>query len=140
MKLKYCKKWLFNSFSCNAIAYYSVIIGVIILTKWLFILYNGEIAEGKGEITLHIISEFLMATISVFSGFMIFEKIKIGLFFNLVAQSMIIYSVLNAIGYYMELDDYVMISLLFLTLILSFYFMVFLVYYFNQNLFIKDEN
>lgn len=113
------KKYFDRLFSGNVIAYYSVLIGIFILAKWLSILLNGEITEGKYEISLHIFSEFMMATFSILSGFMVFNKINTGFILNLVAQSMILYSVINAMGYYMELKQFSMVYLLFFVFILS---------------------
>ena len=134
------KKLFDRLFSGNVITYYSVLIGIFILAKWLSILLNGEIAEGKYEISLHIFSEFMMAAISILSGFMIFKKMNLGFMMNLIAQSMILYSVLNAMGYYIELREFKMVPLLILILISSLYFLISLLYFIINSKFIKDEN
>ncbi len=118
------KTGIIHYLSWNFLAYYSVFIGIIIIVKWIFILISDEIKEGRYEITLHVFSEFLMAIISILSGFMIFNKKIKGYIINLVAQSMIIYSVINAIGYYLELRETGIMPLLISCLFFSFYYMI----------------
>ena len=79
---------------------YSIILGTAILGMWIFFISTGEINEGKSEISFHLLSEFLMALLCITGGILYFKK---GIYYVLIiANSMVIYSVLNAAGYYAE--------------------------------------
>lgn len=82
------------------IAYYSVILGVSILGLWIIILTGDGMPEGPVESTFHLLSEFLMAALCILGGILTLIKRDQ---FNIVivaAHAMVIYSVLNAAGYY----------------------------------------
>jgi glucan phosphoethanolaminetransferase (alkaline phosphatase superfamily) len=81
---------------------YSVILGFSIVVLWIMILNGNSITEGKTEMSFHLFSEFLMAALCILSGFKILMKHRGAIPVNLVAHSMVIYSLLNAAGYYGE--------------------------------------
>ena len=72
---------------------------------WIFILKTQEIAEGQTEIIFHLISEFLMAAICLFSGIILLRKHKLARKLNMLGMGMVLYSVLNAAGYYAERNE-----------------------------------
>lgn len=70
------------------------------MAMWMMILLNGDIPEGKTEMVFHLISEFLMVLMCVMGGFVLLRRGSA--VFNVVAHAMVIYSVINAAGYYAE--------------------------------------
>lgn len=82
------------------IGYYSIILGCAIMAMWMMILHNGDIPEGKTEMGFHLFSEFLMAIICLIGGFILLRRGSA--VFNIIAHAMVIYSVINAAGYYAE--------------------------------------
>ena len=89
----------------KVISYYSIFIGIAVISMWTMILLNQEIPEGRTEMSFHLISEFLMAILCVLSGLLWLSKRRIGKTLNILAMGMVIYSVLNAAGYYGERDN-----------------------------------
>jgi hypothetical protein len=84
---------------------------------WTIILLKQEIAEGKIEMFYHLFSEFLMAVLYVISGILLLFKNKKAKLLNILGLGMVIYSVLNAAGYYGERENVpmqVMFTILFL--------------------------
>lgn len=108
-------------------AYYLVLLGVSISGMWIIILLNGEIEEGRVEFLFHLFSEFLMALTCFSAGILTLRKHFSGIGLSIAGHAMLIYSVLNAAGYYAERGN-VMFPVLFIVLfLLSLIFIYFLV-------------
>lgn len=99
------------------IAGYSIFLGISILGMWGFILTTEEVPEGPVELTFHLISEFLMALSALTAGILMFRNHRYGKSLGIVAHGMVLYSVLNASGYYAERGE-TLFPLLFLLLML----------------------
>ena len=119
MKKLRIRNYFNRVFSIRGFSFYAVMIGIIILSIWVFIIFSGEIKEGKIEIIFHVISELLMALASIISGFLVFKKMIIGLVLGLISQSAIIYSVVNTIGYYWQTNEFAMVPLLIIVFVFS---------------------
>lgn len=99
------------------IAIYSMFLGVSVIGMWLMILNTQTIPEGQTELGFHLFSEFLMATLCLVSGFLLLKNKTIAVPLNFIGLAMVIYSVLNAAGYYGERGEtpmMVMFTVLFL--------------------------
>jgi len=99
------------------VSYYSIFVGISVISMWTIILLKQEVPEGKIEMSYHLFSEFLMAVLCVVSGVLFLLNIRIAKLLNILALGMVIYSVLNAAGYYGEKGDIpmlVMFTILFL--------------------------
>ena len=84
----------------KAIPVYSIILGAGIIGLWIMILSTDGMPEGPVESTFHLISEFLMAAMCLAGGILSFFKFKTGRLIMIIAHGMVLYSVLNAAGYY----------------------------------------
>lgn len=101
------------------LGYYSFFLGVCIIGMWSMILMKGAIPEGRTEMSFHLVSEFLMAVLCVISGVMLLFNHPLARKINITALSMIIYSVINAAGYYGERGETSMVVLFLLLMILT---------------------
>lgn len=81
-------------------AVYSIVIGISVLGMWSMIILTGGITEGAIEISFHLLSEFLMAILLIISGIGLLRGKTSGRKLFLISNGMLIYSVLNAAGYY----------------------------------------
>ena len=88
------------------LAYYSIFLGLSVIAMWIMILLNGSPQEGNIELSFHLFSEFFMAFICVYSGILLLKQKQTGRLLNLTGLGMVIYSVLNAAGYYGERGDF----------------------------------
>lgn len=79
---------------------YSIFLGVSVMLMWFFILINGQIEEGRTEMIFHLFSESLMAILCIAGGIS-FLKRKNKLLL-IAAHAMVVYSVINAAGFYLE--------------------------------------
>lgn len=91
-----------NTFKLRIIAYYSILLGISILGLWGLILTTEVIQEGKTEFSFHLVSELLMALVCIAAGIMMTRKHRVGIPLILAGHGMVIYSLLNATGYYAE--------------------------------------
>lgn len=90
----------------RVIGYYSVFLGIAVLSMWVFILSTGTVPEGKGELVFHLISEGIMACLCIGAGWIILKKENPR--FTIAAHAMVVYSVLNAAGYYLGKGEFLM--------------------------------
>lgn len=106
----------------NIIKCYSISIGILIIISWISILLiNNILPEGKIELTFHILSEFIMGIICLTGGIYIHFNRRYGFYLTLIAMGMLIYSTLNAAGYYLENNNSIisfLMSILFITTVL----------------------
>ena len=87
------------------IGYYSIFLAVTITAYWIMTLSSGSYPEGKIEIAFHVFSELLMAFICLLGGIFLLKKNKHGRNLSIIGFSMILYSVLNAAGYFGERNE-----------------------------------
>ena len=82
------------------ISYYTILLGFGIIILWIIILSSDGMSEGNISSTFHLISEFGMAALCLIAGLQQILIRKASLLLMIVAHAMIIYSVINAAGYY----------------------------------------
>jgi len=100
-------------------AIYSIFIGISVLGMWSMIILTGGITEGLIEISFHLFSEFLMSILLIIGGIGLLRNKVYGKNIFLISNSMLIYSVLNAAGYYGEKSDFIMLFMFLAFFIIS---------------------
>lgn len=106
----------------NFAAYYSLFIGMMIIIQWVFFILTGNVPEfttAFWEIIFHIIVEFLTAFILLITGWGILTKHKGAIQVNLVAQGMLIYSVINSAGYFTQQGEWIFLIMFFAIIVFS---------------------
>ena len=101
------------------IGIYSVFIGISVIAMWIMILITETPPEGKTELSFHLVSDFLMAFICLVSGILMLRKTNYAVMLNIMGLGMVIYSVINAAGYYAERNDTKMTIMLLLILVFT---------------------
>ncbi|MDP4221855.1 MAG: hypothetical protein Q8868_00970 [Bacteroidota bacterium] len=101
------------------IGMYSIFIGISVLAMWTLIILKGNVPEGKTELSFHLFSEFLMALVCIISGAFVIRKSSMGKHINMFGLGMVVYSVLNAAGYYGEKGSLAMMSIFIVLFILT---------------------
>ncbi len=89
-------------------AVYCILIGISVIGMWIMILSTGGVTEGPIQIVFHLESEFLMAILLLISGYGLLAKKNFGEKVFLISNGMLVYSVLNAAGYYGQRGDIAM--------------------------------
>lgn len=101
---------------------YTIIIGIAMLCMWIFLLGKKEVPElstKPTQITFHLIAEFLTSVILIIGGFGMFTNQSWGSVLFFISIGMIIYSTINAAGFYGELKDWPMFIMLLVFTIVS---------------------
>lgn len=101
------------------VAYYSIFIGISVIAMWVMILLTETTPEGKTELSFHLFSEFLMALLCLVSGILLLRNKPMTKLLNILGLGMVIYSVLNAAGYYGEKNEIPMMIMFIVLLILT---------------------
>lgn len=101
------------------VAYYSIFIGISVIAMWIMILLTETPPEGKTELSFHLLSEFLMALLCIGSGILLLINRPMSRLLNMLGLGMVIYSVLNAAGYYGEKNEMPMMILFIVLLIFT---------------------
>lgn len=97
------------------IAVYSLMLGISVLAMWTVLLTGGAVTQGTIETGFHLYAEFIMAVICIVSGGLMLANRPLSVETNIAGHAMVVYSVLNAAGYYGEKGNLTMMYV-FLTL------------------------
>lgn len=106
---------------------FSIVIGIGICGIWVMLIAANGIAELETEpvrIILHVVSEFLTAAFLILGGIALFKKKPWSKAVFFVSQGMLIYSVLNAAGYYIQLNNAAMGAMFSVILVISFILLI----------------
>jgi hypothetical protein len=84
----------------KAIAIFSILTGIAVIAMWTVLLVKGTPEEGIIALGFHLYSEFAMAVVLLVSGVMLFGNKRFSVETNMGGLGMLVYSTLNAAGYY----------------------------------------
>ena len=101
------------------IGMYLIFLFIAITAYWIITLSGKAYPEGPVEITFHVVSELLMAAICLIGGVLLLLKHAMGIKLSIAGLSMIIYSVLNAAGYFGERGDWIMVAIFMALLLIT---------------------
>jgi len=96
------------------IAVYPIIIGLLMVGMWTVLLSTGEVLETETdriEISYHLVSEFMTAVLLIIGGYGFYNERRWGFGVFLVSMGMLLYSVLNATGYYAGQSEIAMVGM-----------------------------
>ncbi|RJS50015.1 MAG: hypothetical protein CIT03_00760 [Methanobacterium sp.] len=97
------------------------------IVMWTFFLLSGMVPEfttRAAEIVLHLIAEFSTAILLTIAGISLLYKKRSGYNLNLIGLGMLIYTLILSPGYYIQKEEWFMVSFFALLLILSIIFLV----------------
>lgn len=118
---------------------YSFLLGSLVLAMWAFLLFQGKFPEGKIQLSFHLYAEFAMAVICIVSGIMFWFNKPAGRETNMAGHAMVVYSVINAAGYYGELGNWLVVAMFLALFVISVTILSVHSFYFKrQNL--KNQN
>jgi len=101
---------------------YTIIIGIAMLCMWIFLLGKREVPDlttKPTQISFHLIAEFLTSIMLLIGGFGLFTDQSWGAVIFYIAIGMLIYSTINAAGFYGQLKDWPMFIMLIVFTIIS---------------------
>ncbi|MFX1424871.1 MAG: hypothetical protein ACFFBE_00340 [Promethearchaeota archaeon] len=110
------KSWKVKSKIIETIAsIYTIIIGIAMLCMWIFLLGKKEVPElatKPTQISFHLIAEFLTSVMLVIGGIGLFTDQSWGITIFYISIGMVLYSTINAAGFYGQLKDWPMFIML----------------------------
>ncbi|MCC7232683.1 MAG: hypothetical protein IT242_07045 [Bacteroidia bacterium] len=95
---------------------------------WSILLVAGETDGGQTEIMIHLVSEFLMAGISITAGILLLQRVRAGRHLAFMALGMLVYSELNTIGYYADIGQWNFVFLFSVLILISLFAISVLIY------------
>ncbi len=98
----------------TAIGIYALVVGLGVLGLWTMLLLGGQVPELETEpasIATHMTAEGLMAVLLIASGIGLFLKRRFAPHLMLLSSGMVIYSVINSSGYYLEQNNIGMVGM-----------------------------
>ncbi|MFX1377041.1 MAG: hypothetical protein ACFFA0_14645 [Promethearchaeota archaeon] len=101
---------------------YTIIIGVAMLCMWIFLLGKKEVPELTSkptQIFFHLIAEFMTSILLVIGGVGLLTEQSWGIVIFYISIGMVIYSTINAAGFYGQLKDWPMFIMLIVFSIVS---------------------
>lgn len=101
-----------------------IIIGIGILGLWMMLLLTNQVPELETEpaaIILHIIIEVIMGVACIITGIVQLKKWQYRKETLLLTTGMVLYSVVNSSGYYINLNSYGMVVFFAFILLFSVY-------------------
>ena len=106
----------------NFVSYYSMTVGVLMLGQWSFFILSGNVVEFNTtpiEISIHISIEVVTALLLLITGYRLLKDKKNSIKWNILAQGMLIYTVVNSSGYFAQLGQWPLVLMFAVLLILS---------------------
>lgn len=106
----------------NFTAYYSIILGILMVIQWLFFIFAGSVPEFSItpiEVSIHIFVEILTAVILIIGGIKTLKGKDIKL--NLLGLGMVLYAIINALGYFAQLNQWIFVTMFVVLLLLVLY-------------------
>lgn len=89
----------------TVVAAYSIAMGMVMLAAWLVVWAFGAVADMMSrpwEIAMHMTAEFTTAGLLVASGIGLLAKARWALRVNVFASGMLVYSLIQSPGYYLQ--------------------------------------
>ncbi len=114
-------------------ANYCFLIGLSVLSMWIVTILKEGIAEGPIEISFHLASEFLMAILLLITGIGLLMGKTYAWKLFLVSNGMLIYSVLNAAGYFGQRGNIPAMIMFLILFIISSGFLVKAMFYSSEK-------
>jgi len=112
-------------------AIYAIVVGLAMIAIWMILLAPGQDPELQSQlqteptaIGLHLASEFLTATLLLIGGFGLISNRSWAIKVYLLSMGFLMYSVVNASGFYGQWGDMAFISMFAVIFILAFVFTV----------------
>lgn len=90
------------------VAGYCIFIGILITGLWVMLISTGQVPyldTPQLEIKIHIATELITAWSLILGGVSILKDWKMKRFLPYVSQGMLLYSILNSSGYYLDLGE-----------------------------------
>lgn len=93
---------------------YACIIGLLMIVMWTSLLVTNQVSElstAPLRIMYHLFAEFFTAVLLLFGGYGLLRSKQWGFQLWLIANGMLLYTVIVSAGYYADLTDMAMVGM-----------------------------
>lgn len=101
---------------------YTIFVGVSIISLWIMLFATSQVPELETEpfsLTLHVLSELLLAGSLIICGIGYIKNTRWVPYVFMFSMGLLVYSVINAAGYYGESGDFAMVIMFALLLTIA---------------------
>ncbi len=109
----------------KAVSIYSIIVGISMIAMWLFFFFSDSIPELETEplrIMMLLMAEITTAILLISSGIGMLKRLNWASNLSLFALGMLIYTLIQSPGYFLEMKEYAMVGMFAVLLVLAVYF------------------
>jgi len=95
----------------RASAIFTILVGILMMGMWSTLILTNQVPyldTPQMEIKLHILTEMLTAVILIIGGVSVLRNYEKLTNLHYVSQGMLIYSIINSSGYYIDLGELMM--------------------------------
>ena len=110
---------------------YAIFVGVSMISMWLFFYFSNSIPELETEpvrISMHIMAEIITSIVLIAGGIGIWKNKPWGKNMGIISMGMLIYTLIQSPGYFIELEEYPMVIMFAILFVLAVYFSINLVF------------
>ena len=108
-------------------ALFSIFIGISMMSVWILFYVTGSIPEletAPAQIAAHLAAEFVTAVLLIVGGLAMIKDKSWGLNLYLFSMGMLVYTLIQSPGYYLQLGDMAMTGMFAVFLVISLWFLV----------------
>ncbi len=90
------------------VAGYSILVGLLMTGLWVMLISTGQVPyldSPQVEIKLHIVTELITAWSLILGGVSIFKGWALKRILPYISHGMLLYSIINSSGYYLDLGE-----------------------------------
>jgi hypothetical protein len=105
-------------------AWYSILVGILMIGQWGFFLGTGQVPELQTElirIAFHLAVELITAIMLVFGGYLLLKKTSLSKQLALVAAGMLLYTTIVSPGYFAQLGEWPIVIMFGLLVVTNLY-------------------
>ena len=108
-------------------AIFGIVVGVLMCVQWVLTILKKQVAgpesgvsgRGRVEMAYHLVAEFCTALLLLFAGVSLITKMSWGLTLFLIADGMLIYTVINSPGFFAQQRQWPMVIFFAVLLVLA---------------------
>ncbi len=104
------------------VAWYSIVVGLLMLAQWSFFLASGQVPELQTEpfrIAFHLVGEGVTAVVLIISGIGLLRRTRWAREAAFAALGMLTYTVLVSPGYFAQLGQWPLVGMFGVLLVLT---------------------
>jgi hypothetical protein len=111
----------------SSAAVFAILVGLGMIGLWVMLLVAGQVPELANEparISLHLAAEFSTALVLLVSGYLLLARRAIAERFFLVGLGMLLYTVIQSSGYYIQLGQLEFVGMFAVLAVVSMLFVI----------------